>query len=230
MAACELCGGAAADALYPACALELIHTYSLIHDDLPAMDNDDIRRGKPSSHIAFGEANAILAGDALQALAFYALSFCPAGDALAYVSKGALEMAMGQSLDVNSGGSDTLLRQLQDFKTGALFRAAVASGAACAGADANKRDALVRFADAYGMLFQITDDILDFEGDASLTGKTAGKDEREGKLTFVTVYGIEEAKAFALEYARKAREAVLEVNPEASFFTELISYTLSRKS
>ncbi len=230
MAACELCGGAAEDALYPACALELIHTYSLIHDDLPSMDNDDMRRGQPSSHIAFGEANAILAGDGLQALAFYALSLCPACDALGYIARGAFEMVMGQSLDVNSGGDNAMLRQLQDYKTGALFRAAVASGAACAGADQNKRDALVRFADAYGMLFQITDDILDFEGDSAQIGKTAGKDEREGKITFVTVYGIEEAREFAQEYAQKAREAVAEAGTETAFFDELIGYTLTRKS
>ncbi len=230
MAACELCGGTPEDALYPACALELIHTYSLIHDDLPSMDNDSMRRGKPSSHVAFGEANAVLAGDALQSLAFYALSLSPVEDAFGYIAKGALEMAMGQSLDVNSGGAESLLLQLQDYKTGALFRAAVASGAACAGAGMAQRDALIRFADAYGMLFQITDDILDFEGDSSVLGKTAGKDADEDKITFVTVYGIEAAKASAQEYANKAREAVLEANPDATFFTDLISYTLTRKS
>ncbi len=230
MAACELLGGAAEDALYAACALELIHTYSLIHDDLPAMDNDDMRRGKPSSHKAFGEANAILAGDGLQALAFYALSRCPAKDALADVAKGAFEMVMGQSLDVNSGGDESLLRQLQDYKTGALFRAAVLSGAACAGADAAQREALVRFADAYGLLFQITDDILDFEGDAAVLGKSVGKDAREGKTTFVTVYGVDAAKEFADNYASAARQAVLEANPDAPFFMELIDFTRTRKA
>ena len=230
MAACELCGGSAEDALNAACAVELIHTYSLIHDDLPAMDNDDMRRGKPSSHKAFGEANAILAGDGLQALAFYALSGCAAQSALPAIAKGAFVMVMGQSLDVNSGGNITLLRQLQDYKTGALIRAAVVSGAACAGASAEQRDALVRFADAYGMLFQITDDILDSEGDASLMGKTAGKDAQEGKTTFVTVYGLDAAKEFARQYAREAREAIEQINHEESFFTELIGYTLTRKS
>ena len=230
MAACELCGGAAEDALYAACALELIHTYSLIHDDLPAMDNDDMRRGKPSSHKAFGEANAILAGDGLQALAFYALSQCAEKSALEYVARGAFEMVMGQSLDVNSGGNITLLRQLQDFKTGALFRAAVAAGAACAGATKEQIAALVRFANAYGLLFQITDDILDLEGDASVLGKTVGKDAAEGKTTFVTVYGLDRAKEYAAQYANEAKDAVYEVNPDAPFFTELINYTLTRKS
>ncbi len=230
MAACELCGGEAEDALYAACAIELIHTYSLIHDDLPAMDDDDMRRGKPSSHKAFGEANAILAGDGLQALAFYALSFCTEDTALADVAKGAFEMVMGQSLDVNSGGNVLLLRQLQDFKTGALFRASVAAGAACAKATAEQKNALIRFADAYGMLFQITDDILDSEGDASLLGKTTGKDAEEEKTTFVTVYGIDAAKEYAKQYAREARQAIEDVGMDDSFFTELIGYTLTRKS
>jgi geranylgeranyl diphosphate synthase type II len=146
------------------------------------------------------------------------------------IAKGAFEMVMGQSLDVNSGGDESLLRKLQDFKTGALFRAAVSSGAACAGATAQQRESLVRFADAYGLLFQITDDILDVAGDASVLGKTVGKDAEEGKTTFVTVYGLDAAKEFAKNYATEAREAVLEINPAASFFTELIDYTLKRKS
>ena len=230
MAACALCGGAPEDALLAACALEMIHTYSLIHDDLPAMDNDDMRRGKPSNHKAFGEANAILAGDGLLSLAFYALSLCPHPDAMEAIAKGAFEMVMGQSLDVNSGGDESLLRQLQDYKTGALFRAAVAAGAACAGASANKRDALIRFADAYGMLFQITDDILDCEGEESALGKSVGKDAETGKATFVTIYGLERAKEYAKSYARDAREAVLQAGENAAFFLDLISYTLTRKS
>jgi len=230
MAACELCGGEPEDALLAACALEMIHTYSLIHDDLPAMDNDDMRRGKPSNHKAFGEANAILAGDGLLSLAFFALSLCPHTDALAAIAKGSFEMVMGQSLDVNSGGDESLLRQLQDYKTGALFRAAVTAGAACASATKEQREALIRFADAYGMLFQITDDILDSEGESAVLGKTTGKDAEEGKTTFVTVYGLEQAKEYAKTYAREAREAVLETGGDAAFFTELISYTLTRKS
>lgn len=230
MAACELCGATAEDAVFAASALEMIHTYSLIHDDLPAMDNDDMRRGKPSNHKAFGEANAILAGDGLLSLAFYALSLCPEAGALAAISKGAFEMVMGQSLDVNSGGDESLLRQLQDYKTGALFRAAVTSGAVCAGASAEQKEALIRFADAYGMLFQITDDILDFEGEEALLGKSVGKDAAEGKTTFATVYGLERAKEFAKGYAHTAREEITTVGADASFFIELINYTLTRKS
>ena len=230
MASCELCGGSAEDALYAACALEMIHTYSLIHDDLPAMDNDDMRRGKPSNHKAFGEANAILAGDGLLSLAFCALSQIKNNDALAVVSKGAFEMVMGQSLDVNSGGDESLLGRLHYYKTGALFRAAVGAGAVCAGASENRKSALIRFADAYGMLFQITDDILDFEGDAAILGKSVGKDAEEGKTTFVTSYGLDRAKEYAQTFAKKAHEAVQEAGGDAGFFTELISYTLNRKS
>jgi geranylgeranyl diphosphate synthase type II len=230
MAACELCGGVPEDALLATCALEMIHTYSLIHDDLPAMDNDDMRRGKPSNHKAFGEANAILAGDGLLSLAFLALSLCPSTDALTAISKGSFEMVMGQSLDVNSGGDESLLHQLQDYKTGALFRAAVSAGAACAGASAQQRDALIRFADAYGMLFQITDDILDCEGEESVIGKSVGKDAEEGKTTFVTVYGLERAKEYAKTYAREAQDAVQQAGENTTFFNELINYTLTRKS
>jgi len=230
MAACELCGGKAEDALLAACAVELIHTYSLIHDDLPAMDNDDMRRGKPSSHKAFGEANAILAGDALQALAFLALAECACKDALEPIARGALQMVMGQSLDVNADGGAELLEALQDYKTGALIRAAVASGAACAKASAAQQEALTQFANAYGMLFQITDDILDCTGDAALLGKTVGKDEADGKVTFVSVYGLEGAKTRAQSYAKIAQEAVSSLHAEPTFFSELIQYTLTRKS
>ena len=230
MAACELCCGKAEDALLVACALEMIHTYSLIHDDLPAMDNDDMRRGKPSNHKAFGEANAILAGDGLLSLAFYALSLLRQPEAMEAVAKGSFEMVMGQSLDVNSGGDESLLRRLQDYKTGALFRAAVASGAICAGANQAQRESMARFADAYGMLFQITDDILDVEGEASMLGKSLGKDAQEGKTTFATVYGLDRAKEYANAYAGEAQSAIQEVGGDAAFFTELIQYTLHRKS
>ncbi len=231
MAACDFAGGRAEDALLPACALELIHTYSLIHDDLPAMDDDDYRRGRPSSHVAFGEANAILAGDGLQALAFAVLSDCPARDAAGYIARGAFEMVMGQSLDCSAAPGEVPLETLQRYKTGALFRAAAASGAACANAPKSLVDSLVRFADAYGMLFQITDDILDCEGEAAALGKSVGKDAKAGKGTFATVYGVQRAGAFAKEYAGKAREALRDAGGgDASFFTELVGYTLERRS
>lgn len=230
MAACELCGGKMEDALLPSCAIELIHTYSLIHDDLPAMDNDDMRRGKPSNHIAFGEANAILAGDGLQSLAFMALADCTDSDAIRAIAQGAFEMVMGQSMDCNACGGADSLTTLQDYKTGALFRAAVGAGAACAHASAQKKQALIEFASAYGMLFQITDDILDFEGNTETLGKTVGKDAASGKTTFVTVYGLDGAKMHAQNYARQARRAISSISKEASLFTELIDFTISRKT
>jgi geranylgeranyl diphosphate synthase type II len=230
MAACELCGGTMEDALLPACAVELIHTYSLIHDDLPAMDNDDMRRGKPSNHIAFGEANAILAGDGLHSLAFMILSECTQTGAIHAVAQGAFEMVMGQSMDCNACGGAEALTTLQDYKTGALFRAAVGAGAACARANSQKKQALNEFANAYGLLFQITDDILDFEGSSETLGKTVGKDAASGKTTFVTVYGLDGAKTHAQDYARQARRAILNISKEASLFTELIDFTLSRKA
>ncbi len=228
MAACEFCGGTAEDALMPACAVELIHTYSLIHDDLPAMDNDDMRRGKPSSHIAFGEANAILAGDGLQALAFAVLAECPAFLAQKHIARGAFEMVMGQSLDCNTEGKASLLDTLQDYKTGALFRAAVGAGSACANACTEEAIALLEFASAYGMLFQITDDILDFEGSAETLGKSVGKDAAAGKVTYVTVYGLAGAKKKAEAYAAAAKKAVLNAGGDETFFLELIDYTLTR--
>jgi geranylgeranyl diphosphate synthase type II len=230
MAACELCGGTAEEALLPACAVELIHTYSLIHDDLPAMDNDDMRRGKPSSHIAFGEANAILAGDGLQALAFAILADCPAFGAQKHIARGAFEMVMGQSLDCNTDGKAELLNTLQDYKTGALFRAAVGAGAACAHASKEQTNALLAFATAYGMLFQITDDILDFTGNAKALGKSVGKDAAAGKVTYVTVYGLEGAKERANAFAEEAKKAVLNAGGDAAFFIELIDYTLTRRA
>ncbi len=230
MAACEFCGGTAEDALLPACAVELIHTYSLIHDDLPTMDNDDMRRGKPSSHIAFGEANAILAGDGLQALAFAVLAECPAFLAQKHIARGAFEMVMGQSLDCNTEGKASLLDTLQDYKTGALFRAAVGAGSACANACTEEAVALLEFASAYGMLFQITDDVLDFEGSTETLGKSVGKDAAAGKVTYVTVYGLAGAKEKASAFAAAAKKAVLNAGGDGTFFLELIDYTLTRRA
>ena len=235
MAACEFCGGTAEDALLPACAVELIHTYSLIHDDLPAMDNDDMRRGKPSSHIAFGEANAILAGDGLQALAFAVLAECPAFLAQKHIARGAFEMVMGQSLDCNTKGEAELLDTLQDYKTGALFRAAVGAGAASAQtrrAEANGARCWT-FANAYGMLFQITDDILDAEG----TRGDAGQDRRQGRgggqaHVCNRLRSSKARKTYAQKrYAREAaKQAVLLVRRDGlPSLLELIDYTLTRQ-
>ncbi len=185
LASCELMGGAFEDALPFAAALEMIHAYSLIHDDLPAMDDDDMRRGKPSSHKAFGEGNAILAGDGLLTMAMCLLCDVPGQeDAKRAVFRGALEMAAGQSLDLNVTARDIAsLQRIHDHKTGALFRAACLSGACRGGCGAEEAQTIRAFADKLGLLFQMTDDLLDID-----------KDTAEGKLTYVTLLGAEETK------------------------------------
>ncbi len=183
LACCELVGGRAEDALPFAAALEMIHAYSLIHDDLPAMDDDDMRRGKPSNHRAFGEGNAILAGDGLLTMAMRLLSDVPGQEAAKRaVFQGALEMAAGQSLDLNVSARDLAsLQRIHDLKTGALFRAACLSGAYVGGCDENTEERIRIFADKLGLLFQMTDDLLDRE-----------KDDAEDKLTYVTLLGPEQ--------------------------------------
>lgn len=230
MAACELAGGAAEDAVLPACAIEMLHAYSLIHDDLPALDNDDMRRGRPSNHIAFGEANAILAGDALQSLAFVTAAEASDHRVMVAIAQGALDMAAGQSYDLTAGNDETRLLTIHRLKTGALIRAAVLSGAYCASADASLAAALETYAERFGLLFQITDDILDTEGDAAALGKSVGKDAEENKLTFVSLYGLAGAKERAAENASAARAALAQYGERASFFAELADQTLTRRS
>ena len=185
LACCELAGGKAEDALPFAAALEMIHAYSLIHDDLPAMDDDDMRRGRPSSHKAFGEGNAILAGDGLLTMAMRLLCDIPGQEAAkTAIFQGALEMAAGQSLDLNVNARDIAsLQRIHDLKTGALFRAACLSGAYRGGCDEAEAAHIRAFADKLGLLFQMTDDLLDME-----------KDTGEGKLTYVTLLGAEETR------------------------------------
>ena len=185
LACCELMGGTVEDALPFAAALEMIHAYSLIHDDLPAMDDDDMRRGKPSCHKAFGEANAILAGDGLLTMAMRLLCDVPGQEAAKKaVFQGAVEMAAGQSLDLNVTVRDRAsLQRIHDYKTGALFRAACLSGAYRGGCDEAQASRVRAFADELGLLFQMTDDLLDRE-----------KDEAEGKLTYVTLLGMDQTR------------------------------------
>ncbi|HJU25943.1 MAG TPA: farnesyl diphosphate synthase [Rhodanobacteraceae bacterium] len=190
---------------YPACAVELIHAFSLIHDDLPAMDNDALRRGRPTTHIAFGEATAILAGDALQALAFRVLAECRQGDAAARVSMlralaeatGSLGMTGGQAIDLESEHKQLDLAQLEDMhrrKTGCLIRATVALACiAATDADAHTCAALDRFAAAVGLAFQIRDDLLDVQGETAVIGKPRGADAVRGKSTFPALLGTDAA-------------------------------------
>ncbi|WP_447730784.1 polyprenyl synthetase family protein [Pseudoxanthomonas suwonensis] len=198
--------GAVEDALdAPAAAVELVHAYSLVHDDLPAMDDDDMRRGRPTVHVAFDEATAILAGDALQTLAFEALA---EADALAALragwmqslarASGARGMCGGQALDIDATGSQLPLEALQrmhSLKTGALIRAAVRMGALGAGADEPTLQRLDRFADALGLAFQVRDDLLDIEASSETLGKTAGKDVAQAKSTYPALLGVDGARA-----------------------------------
>ena len=203
----------------PAMAVELIHAYSLVHDDLPAMDDDALRRGKPTVHIAFDEATAILAGDALQSLAFDLLAHAPIpADArvamLAELARaaGADGMCGGQALDIDATGGAPIgidaLQRLHAMKTGALLRASVRLGAIAAGADAGTRAHLDTFADALGLAFQVRDDLLDVEGDSASLGKTAGKDAAQNKATFPALLGLDATRARLATLADAMRDAL----------------------
>ena len=207
LAACEAAGGTPADMLEPAAALELIHTYSLIHDDLPAMDDDDLRRGRPTVHRAYGEADAILAGDALQALAFEILAAWPAGDALAgrraeavlLVARaaGISGMVGGQSADLAAERDEVDAARLEWIhrrKTGALLSASAELGAIHAAAAPDARAALAAYGWGLGLAFQIADDILDCTSSADALGKTPGKDQVAGKATYPALFGIDESR------------------------------------
>lgn len=214
-----------------ACALEMIHSYSLIHDDLPAMDDDDLRRGKPTSHIRFGEAMAILAGDALLNSAMETMAVaCQAHPeltgAMVCVAKaaGAGGMIAGQVLDMSADGD---VRQIHEKKTGALFHAAMRSGLMSANADDASLQAMDEYARQYGLLFQITDDILDAVGESAKLGKSTGKDARDEKSTYVTLYGVDEARAMAKQ-CRIACQDALSGLERAEFFMALAEYTAQR--
>jgi farnesyl diphosphate synthase len=188
----------------PAAAVELVHAYSLVHDDLPAMDDDALRRGRPTTHIAFDEATAILAGDSLQALAFDLIAHAPGNDALRVAclqslsrAAGTAGMCGGQALDIDATGQQQPLEALQQMhrlKTGALIRAAVRMGALCGNAGRDDLQRLDGFADALGLAFQVRDDILDIEASSEQLGKTAGKDVAQDKSTFPALLGLDGAK------------------------------------
>ncbi len=209
-AASEAVGGSPDACMTTACALEMIHTYSLIHDDLPAMDNDDLRRGKPTCHIAFDEATAILAGDALLTLAFQILSSnLPAAkdprhrikiiDIISHAA-GDQGMIEGQMRDMESEGKSLTaheLEQIHRLKTGAIIRASVIAGALEGGADDNRIKALDSYAAHIGLAFQVTDDILNVTGNSELMGKATGTDEHQNKATYPSLLGLSESRAFA---------------------------------
>ncbi len=221
LATAEAVGADMAAALRAACAIELIHAYSLVHDDMPCMDNDVLRRGKPTVHVQFGEAQALLAGDALQTLAFEFLtplggSISPAVQAacvgLLARASGYQGMAGGQAIDLASVGqrlTEAQLRQMHRLKTGALLLCSVQMGAAC-GSDVSPaaQSALQQFGEAMGLAFQVVDDILDVTADSATLGKTAGKDAAADKPTYVALMGLEPAQRLADQLAAQAAQAL----------------------
>jgi geranylgeranyl diphosphate synthase type II len=245
LAAGDAVGAQEADVLPFACAVEMVHTYSLVHDDLPAMDNDDLRRGKPTSHKVFGEAMAILAGDALLTHAFHLLCEAPAewpperrlrrlrAAALLGKACGTSGLIGGQVLDLESEGravDPAILERLHRAKTGALLTACVMGGAVLGGAAGSDADGLERYARAVGLAFQVVDDVLDAtEGDAQL-GKTAGKDDAAGKATYVRVHGLEEARRIARRLEQEALEALAPLGERALLLRELARMMVERRS
>ncbi len=232
----------APSALEAGCALEMIHTYSLIHDDLPALDNDDFRRGKPTCHKVFGDAMAILAGDGLFTLAMQTLVRIEGLDAaarvrlvdeLAFASGTVDGMIGGQVTDIE-GERQTptaeLLDSIHRAKTGALLRASVRMGGVCAGGDAAQIEALSQYGGHVGLAFQIVDDILDVEESSEALGKTAGKDAAQGKITFPAVYGIEASRRMAHEQCAEAHAALEQFGARARRLHEIADLIVHRKS
>jgi len=225
-----------------AAAVEIIHAYSLVHDDLPAMDDDALRRGRPTCHVAFGEAMAILAGDALQALAFEVLAADRVADPGIHVEMlaalatacGSHGMAGGQALDLAAVGKRLTPQELERMhvhKTGALIRASVRLGALAAGSrDSKLLDALQRYGHAVGLAFQIRDDILDVEGDSAVIGKTAGKDAANDKPTYPAILGMQETHAQLHRFTDEAIHAVLPLGDRATSLIDIARYVAERES
>ena len=240
MAAADAVGADGTRFLPVACALEMIHTYSLIHDDLPAMDDDALRRGKATNHVVYGDGIAILAGDALLTLAFTVIlrqKDVPSETLLRVVDEisraaGAEGMVGGQALDLEAENRQITMEELRSVhrgKTGALFCAALRSGAILAGATEEQLAALTSYADHFGLAFQITDDILDVIGSAEEIGKPVGSDEKNNKSTYVSLTSLPEAQALARCTAEAAEEALSIFGAEADFLRGLVTYLVNRK-
>ncbi|CCG57183.1 geranylgeranyl pyrophosphate synthase [Brachyspira pilosicoli WesB] len=240
--ACELFNGDYKKAIIPAVSLELIHTYSLVHDDLPAMDNDDLRRGKPTTHVKYGEANAILVGDGLFTHSFEILSNANVNDKtlrkllyeISYAA-GVSGMVMGQFIDLYYEERDIdfeMLKILHSKKTGAMIRGAVRVGAIASEKENINLENITKYGEAIGLAFQIQDDILDVISDNETLGKTVGKDEKEGKLTYVKQFGLEGAKEKAMETSKEAIDYlnVYDDNEAKNILIELANYIVERKS
>jgi geranylgeranyl diphosphate synthase type II len=245
LAAAEAVGGEMEEALPLACAVEMIHTYSLIHDDLPAMDDDDLRRGRPTNHKVFGEAIAILAGDALLTRAFHLLAEVPRGatdgarrrhlDVLTILAEacGTTGLVGGQVMDLESEGRSIpaeALERLHRAKTGALLSACVRGGAVLGGGRPEELERLTRYGAAIGLVFQIVDDILDVTESAAQLGKTAGKDVEARKATYVSVHGLERARGMAADLLAQAEAAVAPFGARGELLSGLARLIVERKS
>jgi geranylgeranyl diphosphate synthase type II len=239
--AARIFGAEVEHALYPGCAIEFIHTYSLIHDDLPALDNDDLRRGKPTCHKKFGEATAILAGDALLTLAFQTIVASPvsAERRAAIVTEIAAAagtvngMVGGQVADLEAEGKPVapeMLEYIHRSKTAALIRASVTSGALSAGAAADDVARLRRFGETIGWAFQVTDDILDVEESSAALGKTAGKDVAQQKATYPAVFGLEKSHEIANELSAKAIGELRVYNERAERLRAIAEFLVERRA
>lgn len=241
MGAAESCGGSAATALQPGAAIELLHTYTLIHDDLPAMDDDELRRGRPTCHIRYGEANAILAGDALLTLAFEWLAGSPAPPphpptALVLelaVAAGSQGVIGGQVEDMDAEGKPIDLDRLAYIhlhKTADLLRAACRIGAITAGASSAQVDALGRYGERIGLAFQIADDVLNATSDHATLGKHGGTDAARGKLTYVSAFGVEASREKARLLISEAKEALNGLHGATEPLRALADFIITRKT
>ena len=240
LAAAESCGGESANALAPACALELMHTYSLVHDDLPAMDDDDLRRGRPTCHIVYGEGMAVLCGDALLTEAFLVLAQTPPThryDTRDFITELATtgssrKLIGGQVMDLEAEGKLPTPRDLvriHEAKTAALLTTSLRLGAMTANATPAKLAALTRFGHALGLAFQIIDDILDVTQSTEVLGKTAGKDQTAGKSTYPAVFGLEASRMKAARLTKTALNALNPLGNKAARLEEIAAYLLRRE-
>ena len=241
LAAADTVGGDGRQFLHSACALEMIHTYSLIHDDLPAMDDDDYRRGRLTNHKVFGDGMAVLAGDGLLTMAFETLLSQP-GVTPEIRTRVALEVAQaagpfgmvgGQAIDLDSEGQQPtpeIMTLMHRLKTGALFRASLRAGALLAGGSAEAVQKLTEYAEQFGLAFQITDDILDVTGTEAVLGKPIGSDEKNHKATYVSMYSLSEAQTMAKEAVARSIGALEEFGDQAWVLRSLAEYLLTRDS
>jgi geranylgeranyl diphosphate synthase type II len=242
LSAAQACGGGVGDAMFAACAVELVHTYSLIHDDLPAMDDDDFRRGRPTCHRAFDEGTAILAGDALLTMAFELLSVGKDGPSLTAETRNRMVfelsraagwkgMVGGQQIDMDSEGqspSQPVLEYIHTHKTGAMIRCSVVLGGLAVSADPGELKALERYGEKLGLAFQVVDDILDVTATTDEMGKDQGSDAARGKMTYTALFGLEEARVRAEELVQDAKDSLQGLR-QPDVLSRIADYVLLRR-